>query len=228
MPNKVMEPDLIIYGGAFNPPHKGHFDCVQAVSNKFSNAKIHIFPGNNPAGSKGQHKFPSISFRDRLKMCELTFRSLSGERVYVSDLESKLSSPNFSINLLERMKLDCPDSELGFVMGFDQFQSFSGWYQYLQILKIANLVVIKRDHFYEVSSAIENVAKNLKVDVSWEVEGEVMLVADTGKRIFLLDVETSEASSTMIRDMIRKEGTVSASWLDESVLQYILENKFYL
>ena len=57
--------DVIIYGGAFNPPTIGHLKIIEYLVNKFPNNKIIILPTNNFYKSKD-----IVSFDHRKKMLE--------------------------------------------------------------------------------------------------------------------------------------------------------------
>ena len=81
-----------IFLGSFNPPHKGHVNCIKSVIesniiNQLNIDKIHVIPcWQNPNKSK------SIDFYDRYKMCIHEFTLLL-DNCLVDDIES----PNYAI-----------------------------------------------------------------------------------------------------------------------------------
>ena len=91
-----------IFLGSFNPPHKGHVNCIKSVikSNiikQLNIDKIHVIPcWQNPNKSK------SIDFYDRYKMCILEFTSLS-DNCLVDDIESLLK-PTYTYELIKYFK----------------------------------------------------------------------------------------------------------------------------
>ena len=91
-----------IFLGSFNPPHKGHVNCIKSVikSNiikQLNIDKIHVIPcWQNPNKSK------SIDFYDRYKMCIYEFTSLS-DNCLVDDIESLLK-PTYTYELINYFK----------------------------------------------------------------------------------------------------------------------------
>ena len=76
--------DLIIYGGAFNPPTIGHFKIIEYLVNKFPNNKIIILPTNNFYKSKD-----IVSFEHRKKMLEIMCKDYINN-IEISDYEQTL------------------------------------------------------------------------------------------------------------------------------------------
>lgn len=91
-----------IFLGSFNPPHKGHVNCIKSVieSNiikQLNIDKIHVIPcWQNPNKSK------SIDFYDRYKMCIYEFTSLT-DNCLVDDIESLLK-PTYTYELINYFK----------------------------------------------------------------------------------------------------------------------------
>ena len=86
-------PETIIFGGAFDPPHIGHVQCVTAVKNRFPGCKVKVLPAFEPAQSAGQSKKTAASYDDRMQLCLLAF----GDEVEVSDFEASLPRPKLHI-----------------------------------------------------------------------------------------------------------------------------------
>ena len=79
-----------IFGGSFNPPHKGHYNCIKSVieSGQLEHLgidKIHIIPcRQNPNKAKFH-----TSFVARYKMCESMFSDLiTSGKVVIDDIEN--------------------------------------------------------------------------------------------------------------------------------------------
>ena len=79
-----------IFLGSFNPPHRGHVNCLKSVINsglmkELNIDKIHIIPCyQNP--NKSQVKNPVWNFWRRYKLCTLEFSGLF-EFVAIDDIE---------------------------------------------------------------------------------------------------------------------------------------------
>ena len=90
-----------IFLGSFNPPHKGHYDCVKSViesgqMEKLGIDKIHVIPcRQNPNKAKFH-----TSFIARYKMCESIFRDLIIDgKVVIDDIENEML-PEYTYDLL--------------------------------------------------------------------------------------------------------------------------------
>jgi nicotinate-nucleotide adenylyltransferase len=142
-------PLLIVYGGAFDPPHQGHVDCLRLTAQRFLEATFLVAPAFDPAGAAGQHKRTKVSFSDRIRLCQLAFDAektgIEAHRLTVSPIEAELPSPNYTIQTLESVASRNPGVRLCFLVGQDQLESFHQWHRPLEILKIASLIVVKRD-----------------------------------------------------------------------------------
>ena len=130
----IPKPDLIIFGGSFDPPHKGHQDCIKYAKQNFPQAKFYVVPSFSPPLTKSSNKELRASFEDRLEMCRRAFGKLSDS---VLDIERELSTPSYTLNMLKRVQKQFSNKNLGFLMGLDQLRNFSFWWQPLEILKIA-------------------------------------------------------------------------------------------
>ena len=73
--------DVIIYGGAFNPPTIGHLKIIEYLVNKFPNNKIIILPTNNFYKSKD-----IVSFDHRKKMLEIMCKGFI-DKIEISNYE---------------------------------------------------------------------------------------------------------------------------------------------
>lgn len=121
--------NIAIYGGTFNPVHKGHLNCLKSVIESVQLDKIIVLPDRIPPHKSAQGL---ASGRDRLKMCSLAFEGL--ENVIVSDWELKRKGKSYSVITLRHFHEMYPDDKLFFIMGSDMLLSFEQWFQYDEIL----------------------------------------------------------------------------------------------
>ena len=91
-----------IFLGSFNPPHKGHVNCIQSVVDsgimkELNIDKIHVIPcWQNP----NKAKF-NTSFIARYKMCELMFMDLiASDKVIIDDIENEIR-PKYTCDLIQ-------------------------------------------------------------------------------------------------------------------------------
>lgn len=191
-----------IYGGAFNPVHKGHIKLAREIKAKANLDKIIIMPsGISPhKGSDGL-----AESKHRLEMCRLAFK---GDDYIVSDLEIKRQGKSYTVDTVRELKKQYGDHELFLIMGSDMLLCFHKWYCYEEILSYATICATTRQE-----------------DISCESLRQYSL--DTlGKESLIIDFVPFECSSTKVREYIsRGEGTDEL--LSREVADYIKINLLY-
>ena len=215
-------PGLILYGGAFNPPHMGHVHCASVALKSFPDAELMVLPGYQPAGAFGAHKMPTTPFESRVAMCRLAFSPLAarGYQVKVSPLEKELSSPNYTLNTVLKVRSHRPGLPIAFLMGGDQWEQFPAWHEPLKILRECFIIVIPRHRAEERRPGIsETLAWLQRSGLSAQKEdlscGQHALVRlpDTGTGLYFLQANPIKASSSDIRQQQLRKGLLSGACL---------------
>jgi len=228
-----VRPDLIIYGGTFDPPHQGHIDCVSQVRNHFPEAKLLIMPALVPAGANASHKKPLATFQQRLQMCRLAFeRDEWLGHVEVSPLESELTTPNFTVQTLEVCQAQHPDSRVALLLGQDQLKKLHAWHRPLELISKSDLIAIRRDSVNagfsgHLSEDTKHLAEALELDLDWRDNLSRAEIRSTGRSIYLLQNQVSLAESVMIRDFIQRKKPLPDGWLPAQVQSYIASESLY-
>ncbi len=238
MPNEAKDsstvgPSVIVYGGAFDPPHLGHVQAVDAAISFFPDAVIHIVPGAHPAGAGGQHKAPKSSFAERLHMCQVAFAQASASgRAVINPIELELPAPNYTINTLREFNRRFPGKKLAILLGEDQFTSFWSWHHPREILSLADLVVISRLMSRDpirprtLKQGIVELLQKLHLQMEW-LSPQRGHVPETEHDIFALDYAICPAESRLIRLYLGAGSEVPGGWLTPEVLQYIRQHDLY-
>jgi len=132
---------LGVFGGAFNPPHKGHVRLARDFADRLSLAKVLVIPSFIPP-----HKSPAglASGEDRLEMCRLAF--CGDERFTVSSMEIDRGGKSYTYDTLVEIKKQNPDAEIFLIIGSDMFLTFDTWYRYREILQICTLCTAAREN----------------------------------------------------------------------------------
>lgn len=71
----------------------------------------------------------------------------SNEKVKVSDLESQLSTPGYTIQTIRYLTSRHSEDRFYLCIGFDSFVEFHHWYQWEQILELCQLLVVERPNY---------------------------------------------------------------------------------
>lgn len=193
-----------IFGGAFDPPHRGHEKAVLAFLEKAKLDLLYVIPSGKPP-----HKVISggAEDADRLAMASLAFLPLS-DKIRISDSEVLDRGTCYSYLTVERVRALHPDSEIFLFIGTDQFLAFETWRKFEYILQTCTLCVMDR---FE--------------DFSWLDEKKALLEKNFGARVLLLQEKPYIISSTDIRRELGEKGFSRA--LSPAVNEYITEKGIY-
>jgi len=82
---------------------------------------------------------------DRLEMVKLAIENQTGMRA--SDFEFHLPRPTYTINTLEKLRENYPESQFKLLIGADNLLIFRKWYQYQRIIDEFGLIVYPRPDF---------------------------------------------------------------------------------
>ena len=124
--------DIIIYGGAFNPPTIAHKQIGEYLLNKYKDKKIIYLPTNS-----FYNKEDLASFRDRYNMTKLLVKDL-GKRVEVSKYEGK--EHEFSGTYYTLIHYKHPY----FVIGADSLKNLPSWIEGKKLIEENHFIVFPR------------------------------------------------------------------------------------
>jgi nicotinate-nucleotide adenylyltransferase len=117
----------LVFGGSFDPPHRGHAALLKAAAEKIKPARIIVVPAYH-APLKGA---PSASAKEREKLAQLgLIDALPGRWRALAELDSAETRANrrvFAIETLSRLRAQRPKTELHFVCGRDSAATFPRW-----------------------------------------------------------------------------------------------------
>lgn len=211
-----------IFGGSFNPIHKGHIKIALTALNFYELDKILIIPLGIPS-----HKEDKLE-RDfsRLDMCNLAFErdELMKEeydecfkseiieeekikmikKIRVSDIEIKENRVSYTYDTLIKLKKEYQGAQFYEIIGEDSAVNFTKWKNYKEILKESKVVVFKR--------------KNEEKKISNN---------NFSKKMEIVQAPYFQFSSTEIRNKIKRKENVS-QLIPEKILNYIITKKLYL
>jgi nicotinate-nucleotide adenylyltransferase len=190
-----------IFGGTFDPPHKGHKHAIELVVKHVSLDLLYVMVANDP-WIKSQFKEVTPA-QKRLEMAKLAFSGT--EKVIVSDLEIKRGGKSYTIDTVKEILRMYPDADLYLLIGSDLLLELPKWKNYQELVSLVGLIVLVRD---------VNDDRLLKVLEFKDV------------RIVKID-ELGEISSTFIRQKIACGLSVN-DLIDPRVMAYIQANKLYL
>ena len=119
---------VILYGGAFDPPHLGHVAVADAARERFGVERLVVLVAERPA-----HRAVLASGEDRLALARAAFPVD----------EVRLDPYPRTVELLRAEPFDDPV----FVMGADQFRDFLSWSEPAEVLERTRVAVATRPGF---------------------------------------------------------------------------------
>lgn len=134
---------IAIYGGSFNPIHNGHTSLAQTLlqQNLVDEVWLMVSP-QNPLKASQQPGIYDATYSDRLAMAHIACRDIEG--VVVSDFESHLPIPSYTITTLTELSQQFPQHQFSLVIGADNWQRFDHWYKADEILHNYPIFVYRR------------------------------------------------------------------------------------
>lgn len=187
-----------IYGGSFNPIHKGHTQLAASIVAQGLVDELWLMVSPlNPL--KSGEVSDIAEYEHRLRMAELATQRIEG--VKVSDFERSLPLPSYTISTLGELQKAFPEHEFALVIGADNWEQFPRWYHADEIIERYQILIYRRPgcEFDETS-----LPASVKV----------------------VDTPLFDVSSTEIRTSIA-EGKSLTKWVDRKVLSYIKRHHLY-
>ena len=128
-----------LFFGSFNPIHIGHLIIANYMA-EFSDLE-EVWLVITPQ-SPFKQKASMLSNNHRLAIANIAVENYP--KLKTTDIEFKLSKPNFTINTLAYIEEKFPDNQFCLIMGEDNLRGFHKWKNYETILQNYELYVYPR------------------------------------------------------------------------------------
>ncbi len=133
-------PKIGIFGGTFDPIHRGHLDLARRALKQFGLQKVFFVPALIPPHKSERRDMTPAPYRFR--MVEIAVR---GEAQFeVSDIEFSRPDISYTIDTLRSLQKLYPGSGLYLILGADSLAEISTWREAGEIVKLAKLLVARR------------------------------------------------------------------------------------
>ena len=129
-----------IFGGTFDPPHKGHLYISKIALKKLKlNKLIWVVTKKNPLKQK-----PYLSIKARINLSkEMTKKE---KKIFVKYFDDKIKSIN-TFDLLNYIKKKNQKTKLFFLIGADNLAKFHKWNNWKKIPKLAKIIIFPRQNY---------------------------------------------------------------------------------
>lgn len=128
-----------IYGGSFNPVHKGHILLTRQFLKEAGLDEVWlVISPQNPL------KEQAGLLPDRLRFHLLQLALRDEPHLKACDYEFRLPRPSYTWKTLQQMRLDFPDRDFTLLIGGDNWACFDRWYHHEDILSHFPVIVYPR------------------------------------------------------------------------------------
>jgi nicotinate-nucleotide adenylyltransferase len=189
-----------VFGGAFDPPHRGHGTLVQAAVQHLALDVLLVVP----TGSAWHKSRPLSAAQHRMAMSELAFGEIA--RVQVDGCEIRRAGPSYTVDTLRELHQRYPGAAFFLLMGQDQAQRLSGWSRAEALPDLATLCVAGRADPLDAAQA--------------------PAATFMGHALLAVPMPLVSCSSTAIREALAA-GRDTGTMLDPAVARYIAQHLLY-
>ncbi len=198
-----------LFGGTFNPIHKGHLMVVQRVLQRFSLDRLYIIPCRVPP-----HKLPVYlaPAADRIRMVQLALPA--DARCRLSDVEIQRNGPSYTIDTVDHFrKRIIPGAVLFLITGMDAFLEIHTWKSRHRLLEMIQPVVVTRPVDDPIqtnndASRLDGYIQSRLSGVYRYIEEQTLWRHTGGSCIYLLPTTPVDISSSQVRQRLGAGKTI--------------------
>ena len=196
---------IALFGGTFDPPHRGHLAIARAAADAFYLDSILFAPAGRQPLKLDEDPTP---FAYRLAMTTLACEQ--DQRFQATNIDAPRADglPNYTVDTLAALQATMPDAALFSLVGADSFLSLPRWRQPNRLLEMAEWIVVSRPGF-----SLENIS-------------ELGFTSQQQERIHLLQTVHEDISATGLRERLHA-GEPCTDLLPASVSSYIQTHHLY-
>jgi nicotinate-nucleotide adenylyltransferase len=198
---------LGLYGGSFDPIHRGHLDPVRETMAELALDRVIYLPTAYPP-HKGDRDLAAPFHR--YVMVELAL--LDDPRSLVSPHEL-VEGVSYTVESVRHFQQREPEAELFLLFGSDSFVHLESWREWRELPRLARIVVMRRPG-WENATRVESLSPGLAALVEG---GDVLFAAN----------RPIEAAATALRRQLAAGHDIAVGEVPARVLQYIRKYDLY-
>lgn len=224
-----------LFGGTFDPIHRGHVALARAAEERFNLRQIHFVPAHVPPHKQ---KRPLTPYLHRFTMLSLAtaenknwIPSLLEAPAEINGQSGKKSGePNYSSDTLRKLKAGLKAADrVFFLIGIDAFLEIQTWHEPLELFSQCAFIVASRPghSLADVANALpESLRPKSAATEPFKkhpAKGDLVL---PGVNVHLLDGLQHAISATAIREAA-KAGRPLGKLVEPAVADYIKKQSLY-
>ena len=219
---------IAVYGGSFDPPHKGHLAIANALVDQFGLDEFVFIPAFH-APHKVRLK-PTSAYDRYAMLCLIT---ADAPHISVSKMEIEMPERPYSVETLTRLNAEQPSDEIFFVMGADSWMDIKTWREWEKVLTLSNHIVVNRPGYDISFNHVTDEIRQRIVDLRQTAEEKrkkdlnPQSAIRSPKSIFITDAVNQNISATEIRKKIRNGDPTWRQDVPGEVAIYIEKYQIY-
>lgn len=217
---------IALYGGTFDPVHKGHIAVAHGLSKLFSLDEVLYIPAYVAPHKRESRVTPALH-----RYAMLALATQDEPCFCISTLELDAPERPYTFETLTRMRERLgPEAQLFFVLGADSWMEIDTWREWERVLTLSNHIVVTRPGYELSAEHVMGAVRERMVDLRGMSADEAVqeIDASEGLKIYITDAVNMEVSATAIRQAVR-DGR-EADWVKhvpQPVADYIRKYGLY-
>lgn len=223
--------NLCLFGGTFDPIHRGHIAVARVAARRFRLQQVLFAPA---ALSPLKARSKVTDFWDRYAMTALALTEADDPRFIPSDIEMAMQSgkrsgkPSYTLHTLRRLRKTMkPSDRLFFLLGIDAFAGIARWHQPEKLLRSAEFIIASRPGYdgHDLRKVLAALPPSLRPPT---VRKDDRTTKHGGMILHLLPDVHEPVSATQIRAAARAASKARLRRLvPASVAEYIAKTGLY-
>ncbi|MFI0461241.1 MAG: nicotinate-nucleotide adenylyltransferase [Ilumatobacteraceae bacterium] len=186
---------LGILGGTFDPPHAGHVAAAVAAQTQVGLDDVVLMVANEPWQKVGDRQVTSAQVR--WEMTEALVEEISGLRA--DDREIRRGGPTFTVDTLEEILAEQPNTEIFLIVGADTAERLETWHRASDVVRLSTIVIVNRDKSTNAAPGFLRDARVLNVTMN-PVDVSSSGIRDAVARGESIESLTSSSVASIVRD----------------------------
>ncbi len=207
-----------MFGGSFNPIHKGHLASLDSVLKGFDLERIQVLPVFKHPFQKSVNQTTKTQ-----RLCLLEIALKSWDRIHLDTRELDRRGISYTIDTINSFLNESPQYELYWIMGVEQLKTFHKWHNFKEILEKTNFIITSRG-VIKTPACQNDLPLYIRPYIACFNRKKTLL--NTGKTIYWFNVHEVEVSSRNIREKI-KQGKPYKKDVTRDVYEVIKKEKLF-
>lgn len=201
-----------VFGGTFDPVHRGHLETVAAVREKLGLEEVRVVLSARPP-----HREPPLAgIEHRSRMLQLALRDFPG--LVFDGTEIERPGPSYAVPTLRVLRARYgAETPICLIVGSDAFAALDEWHDARQLHALCHVVVMRR------------AGTRVRSPASWRASrarGVSVLRQAPAGRYLVCDVPDIPVSATELRARLAR-GADGGADVPETVREYIRGHRLY-